>query len=435
MAHALTLTDGTTTVDLYDLSATFVLADGWALAGGGDPEAEVGETINLLVQGASGSAVQTAIRGIERLVEAARRRTRSGIGARVYLTAQLDGLSEVRRTEVRDGALQVTPGLDQWGRKKIEATLAITRPNWWEDNTRTELQLSANAQAAATGGRTVTLGANAWATISSGQVAGSIPAPLELEMTNTAGGARTITEVHIADNDDHDPANFGFFVEGETASGGTSAANGSSSGGNVRSLTVNTTATLTFALTAANMQRAKGAPFLLLGRFQSITSGGVTVRAELKVGNVTVWRANEPRGIERTTPHLAVLGVIPLPPSLWDATPASGVDLVLNFESSASRTVLLDFIAFLPAANYRLLTLLGASIANNAAIVDNGIEGWAGAMQNSVLQPVVSPRGKPIMARPNTTQRLVFFWHTDTDCVIGDTFSVKAFYRPRSLTL
>lgn len=435
MAHAISLTDGTNTVNLYDFAATFVVAEGWALAGGGDPDAEVGESVGLLIQGASGAAIVTAVRGIERLIEGARRWERTGIGPRVYLTAQLDGLSEVRRTLVIDGSLSIPQGFDQWGTRKIPATLAITRRNWWEDNSETELQLSANGQSAATGGRTVTNSANAWATIASGQVLGSIPAPLRLEMTNTAGGARVITEIHIADNADHDPANFGFFVEGETASGGSSSANGSSSGGNVRSLTVNTSATLTFALTAANMQRTKGAPFLVLGRFQSVTAGGVTVRPEIKVGGVSVWQANEPRSIERTTPHLGVLGVVPLPPNLFEAAPAAGVDLVLNFESDASRTVLFDYIAFLPALNYRLLTLLGASVANNSVIHDNGIEGWAGIMQSSVLQPVVSPRGKAITVRPNTTQRLYFFWHTATDCGIADTFSVRAYYRARSQSL
>lgn len=435
MAHAINLTDGTTTINLYDFAGTFAVDEGWALAGGGDQTVEVGESIGLLIQGANGTAIQTAVRGIERLIEGARRWEQTGVGARVYLTAQLDGMSEVRRTLVLDGALQIAQGLDQWGRGKIEATLAITRRNYWEDNTETELQLSAASQSAATGGRSVTNSANSWVTIASGQVAGSIPAPLRLELTNTAGAARTITEVHIADNADHDPANFGYFIEGETASGGSSAANGSSSAGNVRSVTVNTSATLTFALLAANMQRARGAPFLILGRFQSVTAGGVTIRAELKSGGVTVWRANEPRSIERTTPHLGVLGVVPLPPNLWDAAPSAGIDLVFNLESTASRTVLLDYIAFLPANSYRLLTLLGASIANNSVIHDNGIEGWAGVLQSSVMQPVVSPRGAPIMVRPNTTQRLSILWHTDTDCAIADTMSARAYYRPRSLTL
>lgn len=434
MAHAIDLTDGTNTVNLYDFATTFVLSDGWELAGSNVDE-EIGESINLLIQGASGAAIQMIVRNIDRLLETARRWARTGVGPRVYLRLSLDGMAEVRRTLVVDGELLAPLGVDQWGRRKIEATLSLLRKNFWEDNSETELQLSAASQSAATGGRTVTNAANAWATISSGQVLGSIPAPLRLEMTNTAGTGRVITEVHIACNADHDPANFGFLVEGETATGGSSTSNASCSGGSARSLTVNTSDTLTFALSAANMQRAKGAPFLVLARFQSVASGGVTVRAELKSGGVTVWRANEPRGIERTTPHLAVLGVVPLPPNLWEATPAAGIDLVLNFESSASRTVVLDYLAFLPANNYRLLTLLGASVANNGVIHDNGIEGWAGVLQSSVMLPIASPRGAPITVRPNTTQRLVFFWHTSTDCLVADTFSVKAFYRPRSVSL
>ena len=103
MAHAISLTDGTTTVNLFDLAATFVVADGWALgsdAGAGGADEEVGESINLLLMGANGTAIQTIARNIERLLMGARRREGTGVGERVYLTAQLDGMSEVRRTPV-----------------------------------------------------------------------------------------------------------------------------------------------------------------------------------------------------------------------------------------------------------------------------------------------------------------------------------------------
>lgn len=435
MAFALTLTDGSTTANLYDLSATFAVADGWQFAGGGDPETIVTETIGLLVTGANYSAVQTAIRTIERLLDGARRHTQTGIGPRVYLTAQLDGISEVRRTLVRDGALNTPKAFDQWSRRAIEASLIIERPNRWEANSETEIALSAQGQAADVGGRNVNNGANSWVQIAAGAIAGSIPTPIRLQLQNTTGASRAYSEVHVALNADFGDQEFAYFVEGESFSGGTVANNAACSNGQARQAIVNTAATLTYTLPAAQMQMARGGMFTVLARLQSVSAVGVSVRLELRVGGVTVWRPNEPKGIIRLTPQLVALGTVPLPPMPWTLANAGDLTLAVIFSSAASRTVLLDYVALLPASDYRLLSMQGYSLGNSGGIYDNGIDGWAGAGFSTGVFPVVSAWGKPIMLRPNTRQRLYIFQQTGADALVPDTFSVRAFYRPRSLTL
>lgn len=288
---------------------------------------------------------------------------------------------------------------------------------------------------AATGGRTLTNGANSWATIASGQVAGDMPAPLRLEITNTAGASRIYDSLWLALNVENDPANFGFFVEGESASGGSSSSNGNCSGGAARSLTVNTAASLVFTLSAANMQRARGAPFVLLGRFQSLSGAGVSVRPELHVSGVPVWRAIEPWVLNRLTPHISMLGVLPLPPQVWRAASNAAIQLVLSFQAPASRTVLLDYIALFPALDHRLLSLPGTAMANGDTIADNGIEGWLGVRASGVVSPVVLPRRPPLAVHPNTTQRIYLLHSTTTDCIVSDTVSLRAWYRPRRRTV
>ena len=431
MAHAITLTDGTTTIDLYSIANTFVISDGWAMVTADDPETEVGDVINLLIQAASATAMQTVIRNINRLLDAARRRAETGVGAMVYITVQFDGISETQRTPILAGRLEVPNALNRWGTRKIDATLAVTHPAWWESTTETELQLSAASQAAATGGRTLTNSANSWASIAAAQVGGDLPAPLRLELTNTAGAARVYENLWLALNADHDPANFGYFIEGETATGGSSVADGNCSGGNARDITVNPTGTLTYALSAANMQRTRGAPFVILARLQSLSGAGVSVRPSITAAGVTVWWANEPWVLNRLTPHLSMLGTVPLPPQVWDSASNGAVNLVLTFYAAASRTVRLDYLALLPAQDHRLLTLMGNSVANNDTVVDNGTEGWQGVRSGGAILPVVSARRKPLMARPNTTQCIYLFHHTTTGCLIGDTVSLRAWYRPR----
>jgi hypothetical protein len=445
MAHTITLSDGTTTANLHALTATFVEARGWQFAGGGGAE-EVGESLDLVMtapltgtQAAAVTTLQAAVATIERLLDSARRRAATGIGDAVYLTVQLDSEASAWRSEVTDGRLDMLDAADRLHTRRLRATLGVTRFNYWEYAANDiELQLSANGQAAATGGRTVTNTATAlWVQIAAAQVTGSLPTPLRIELQNTSGASRTFADVHLALNVDNNPTGFTHYIEGEAAtSGGTTVASAPSSGDNMRSVTVNTSAEVTWTITASQVQDAGGAPFLLLARLQSLT-GAVAIRPELRYGATVIWRAHQARTFTRTTPQLAVLGMIPLPPIDWDSASNGALTLALVFESAASRTVGIDFLALFPSAptNYRLLTMLGASVPNSSYVIDNAVAGWAAARIGGFDFPVASPRGLPLMLRPNAVQEVYILQQTTTDMATTDTFSVRAYYRPRRQTL
>lgn len=429
----LRVSDGTTTVNL-DGGTSGISGCTYFPLPGDDGAESVTDTADLVARGTAAATVRSAVTTLQRLIEQAVRVRRSGVGVPVYVEYRPVGTDDYYRSLLLGGRVVWS---DNPGERRIKDTtpplrfaFVFERVPFWE-GAETELQLSAASQSAATGGRTLTNGENSWATIASGQVAGDMVAPLRLEITNTAGASRTFDNLWLSLNAEHDPANFGYFIEGETASGGSSTGDADCSGGSARTLTVNTSATLTFTLSAANMQRTRGAAFVLLGRFESISGAGVSVRPELQISGVAVWRANEPWVLNRLTSHLSMLGTIPLPPQVWNAANNASLSLVLNFESSASRTVVLDYIALFPAQDHRLLTMLAVAVANNAVVVDNGIDGWAGVRSSSVIQPVVSPRRKPLMVRPNTTQRIYLLHGTTTGCVVTDTVTLQAWYRPR----
>ena len=77
---------------------------------------------------------------------------------------------------------------------------------------------------------------------------------------------------------------------------------------------------------------------------------------------------------------------------------------------------------------------MGQSVANNDVVVDNGIEGWAGVRSSSAIQASVMARRKPLMVRPNMTQRIYLLHSTGMGCVVADTVSLRAWYRPRGVS-
>ncbi|MGL4650701.1 MAG: hypothetical protein ACRC1H_14935, partial [Caldilineaceae bacterium] len=188
MATTLTLSDGTTSADLFSLTGTFPVDGGWALASpdhGPQVPPPVAEVINVLIQASSAANLATAVRTIERLLQTAARRRASGLGARVFLTVQFDGEAQAWRTEIYGGRLEVEQAPNEFSRLKVTGALGVTRAPWWE-GPETELAISANGYSAATGGRTITNnGSGNWIQVASTEVQGSLPSPVRLEATYT----------------------------------------------------------------------------------------------------------------------------------------------------------------------------------------------------------------------------------------------------------
>ena len=132
MAHALSITDGTTTISLSTTN--------WLLVhyvpnvpsyrnGQYDP---VTDSIELTADVANGAAFQTATNAVQKLLEAARRRHETASGARVYLTMQLDSDASSWRSEILYGAMVSSADtLRSWQGIQPQ-TLMITRQPYWE---------------------------------------------------------------------------------------------------------------------------------------------------------------------------------------------------------------------------------------------------------------------------------------------------------------
>lgn len=462
MAHVLSVSDGTTTVNLMAAPTYFVerYAPGSpevqaatvaaSLYGGevGQPRYEnVTESVDLFLKAASVAALQALVQSIEAMLQKAHRRQRLRVGERVFLQLQLDGEAQSWRSEILTGRLVVVEdGLELWPNRALTAQLIVQRRPFWE-GAEVELQLSTSTLSAATGGRTIYnhddsgSGHDNWVQIASSQVGGVLPAPVRLEMRNTAGATVYVNGVHLAVDAFGDPA-FGHVVEGESrSSGGTVTADGNSSGGSYNSLSIPGAAEMVFSLAASLVQNSGGRYWRLLARLP-LVSGNVYLTPILRnSAGREVWR-----GAEVLVTYLVTdlgikdWGAVPLPPVDLGAT-AGGLQLVLSVRYTGAGTgnLQLDFVQLTPTEYVRRLRLGGTTLAANDVVVDDGIEDRCWCELSSVRQPAGAVEGAPLMVWPGRTQRLfVLFDEVNggpVESVIGRTLSVRAYYRPRRLTV
>lgn len=450
MAHTINLTDGTTTVDLYDLVGDGIFVTGWDLqtpGTGADAETEIGEGLDVLIQASTAAALQTLVRSVEGLLWAADLRRRTGLGARVYLQVQWDGESSLWRSEVLGGKLEVLGAPDQWGRKKLEGTLAITRAAWWE-GPETQIPLTNANGTANTSGLTVYnhddtgTGHDNYVQAAAADVGGVLPGPVKVELKNTSSAAVDYTNVYLANNALAGGATLAHMLEGESrVSGyGTIVADATSSGGNYneRSFTSSGYADMQFSLSATRLQKTAGRWFRLLSRFYFL-SVGATVQPILldSATGAPLWRGATYQQVSPTNFPLIDLGAVPLPPAGY-ATNWDALRLALRFSTTLAGTSVadLDFVQLTPTDALRHLRLFGYPIANNDSIIDDAIAGLTYISRAGGLAPLAAPRGEPLLVFPGVDQRIYILCDEDDQTMnIDRTFAVRLWHRPRRLTI
>ena len=449
MAHAISLTNGTTTISLYTLTGDGIFVTGWDLATAGtgkDTESEIAEGLDVLIQAGTAAALQTLVETVEGLLWAADWRRRTQMGPRVFLQVQWDGEPSAWRSEVLGGKLEVAGTPDQWGRRKLEGTLALTRAAFWE-GPETQIPLSNGNGSNNTAGLTVwnhddaTAGHDNWAHIAAGAVTGVLPAPLKLELKNTSGAAADYTNLYLANNVYSDPANFVHILEGESrASGGTVTADATSSGGSFNSLyfSAGPYGEMRWALTAAQMQRTRGRWVRLLARFTYLSGAAMVQPLVMDSSGKVLWRGATYQQVALPSYPLVDLGAVPLPPGGYSAG-WDGITLALRFSTTAGpgRSLAnLDFLQLTPTDSQRTIRLLDSDVANNEALVDDGIEGITYVSRSGGFAPLAAPRGGPLLVFPGPEQRIYVLQDEDfVEANIDRTFAVRAWYRPRRLTI
>ena len=433
--HSYALTDGTTTFSLTSTNS-MVVSPGYkptSTSGNGT----VTDAIPLYLYGSTPGAMQTAIATLQRLLNVAKLRNVDA-GPMLYLTVQLSSDASAWRSKIVDARLDLRESsLQVFGQAGMDALLYIERVPYFE-GAEVELQLSANGQSAATGGRTVTNDpANGnWVQIAAAQVGGNLPAPIRLQLTNTTGSAQFYSRLLLNVNAYSDPANLVHYLQGEARlSGGTVTVDAACSGGNRLDFSAGSTPTFVWTLPAADMQRTKGTRARILGRFSGIV-GNLYVTPQIRdsAGSVVLWTGDELSvgGIAAAHAAYEDFGVVPLPPGGYGAT-WGALTLALRFRGTA--VVELDVLQLSMLDSYRSLEMALVSVANNAALVHDGTEESTYVLSGGVWYPLAIAYGGPLMLQPNTLQRIHVLHNLATTAPIANTWSVRAYHRPRRSTV
>ncbi len=446
----LQLTDGTTTIVLSGTSPVLgcTYYPNTPQRNGDGEYNDVTEDATVNLRGTA-ATMRSTINGIEALLQAAKLRQATGVGPRVFaLYKPVDADAVTYRSEILDGRvlLSTEPMLRRFGDTNPTIRIGViwTRAHWWEGDLA-EISLSANGQAAATGGRTIYNNpANGnWVQMAAAQVTGVLPTPAMIELTNTAGGSRNLRKLFFSLNAYSDPVNFVSFLQGEARlSGGSVASAATHSGGQALSFVLSgTPVTFAWTLTQANMQRTRGRRVRVVARFAG-TSGALYVAPQVRTSaGVVLWTGDEisigPLLYEVWTD----LGILPLPPGGYDDA-YSAHQLALVFRGTGLGE--LDVLQLSPLDSYRYLEMPvpGVAVGNNAAAVHDGIEGRAYVLTSGVRTGLPTSFGGPLMLQPGVIQRIYTLWQIHAgatagvgDAPIADTASVRLYYRPRRLTV
>ncbi len=389
-----------------------------------------------------------AMQAVQAAFAQARLRKRKAFGDRVYLQLTPQGLSNIYRSEILNGALDLSEEAlgYEWVNSKWHGFPSWTRRAFWE-GPEAELSLS-NGSGSGTGGRTIYNhddaggGHDNWVDILAASVGGVLPAAMRIELTNSHNDPDRAEHVFVGLNHESAPSTFAHILEAESAAtivAGATTAHASASNGNYVATTVAAGAESTyfkFDLTTAMLNAAKGNKFRVLARFYSAPPSDCQARIKVYTSVTPLWEGEQ---VDISSANGIIdLGTVRLPPYLVGTGTIYPLELYVLYEKAAGGTVSLDFLQLTPLDGWRSLESRGYGASYNVRVVDDGLDdlvysdGWspAGKFGNYVGY------GNRIMLWPGKDQRLYFLSNKlSAISDIAQTWSVRVYYRPRILTL
>jgi hypothetical protein len=461
----LRITDGTTTINLTggpitlqeytpkepDFSTVEFVAE--TMADGGELLAltsrNVTEQAQVTIVGATQDDLRAQVQGLERLFAEATERQRQRSGTRVYVEFRPDESGDVYRSEILYGkvALSTRAGLN-WRYLGIEAAGIWRRRYYWE-GPETELPLS-NGGGSGLYGRTIYnhsdggSGHNNWVHIAAADVLGVAPAPLRLQVTNNYNVSARLYDLIVAQNVNASPATLAPVLEGESAAYPTTgnATDATCSGGSYKSITWagnSETLVARWTLDANMLAACQGQYFRVLARTLVPPAAGtlVTMRITFPAGTPLTLVAAAPETELSSSGYLHDLGVLQIPPWLAGANFLAPVDLTVYGRRTGGGTLALDYLHLIPLDAYRVLTPRGYGTPYGYRLVDDGMDDqvWTDNGAGSAAGYYLG-LGQRVAVWPGRDQRLYFLMRNDGGrAEIERTASVRAFYRPRRVTV
>lgn len=437
MAHIFSITDGTTTVTLTQANGYIVTdesdglgTDSNAIDTGNPDEPQIESSLHVLVLGTSGPNLQTLIEAVEKMLVRARRRQTRPEGPRIYLQLQVDQEAYTWRAEIVDGRFKPERALNSWSSNSALHILDVTHRAW--ESPRKELAIGTSTLSAATGGRAISQKNNDhYVTVAAAQVGGSLPAYVELWLTNTSGSAVGFRNYYLGTSE---YGSFTAWFEGESSAQGTATNNSGCSGSP-------TARYMAYAFTSTGYQQwdisslmgaTEGRPLKVLARFFSLTGAGLYVWPLLRdsAGVIELARTPEETYVATANSRLMDLGSMPFPPGGYNPT-ATGTKLELTYRATGAASANLDYFFLMPQDSYQYIYQRGYNVPNNGTVIFDNIEELYYISNYSIF----SPREGRLKLRPGVDQRIYILADEGSSSNVARTFTVKVYVRERRLTV
>lgn len=394
------------------------------------------------------------LRAINRLFEDAREFQARPIGARIFVEFRPDHREDFYRSEILYGRVDVDEGMfaKRWREGQFETALFWKRRFFWE-GPETQIPLTNMYATDNTAGLLLYNHYNfassrdntAW--IDAQDVSGDLRAPLRVEITNTYAASRAnqfyMAHAYRSGVDAFVDVDNGWpIVEGENATSGigTVTADSGSSGlfylALIWGAAIDDAEMLYWDLDSDALEKFGGNWFRLLTRFTSApVPSDLWLRWRVKLSTTPLWEG--PLFKLAQTRQLQDLGLVQLPPQRLGGSPYP-LRLYLYGTSSGSGALDLDFVQLSALDSWRRLSPSGFGLAQNARLVDDGIEEllYTDSWATPGRTPHYRGYGQSIMVKPGQHQRLFLLQDNWTDGMEKDrSISLKIFYRPRVRTL
>lgn len=450
MAPIFRLTDGTTTVQLNTgaiLTLNYPMAtpevDGTVVQNLGDGDTlsvpswkNVTETLELLIAGANVGAVRDSIQSVEKLLDKARQNRLTWRGVKVWIEVQFDHDSGVWRSEILAGRLLHKQIADEIWRAKVETALIITRRYFWEGELAQVQLTSAEDTTPTTGYVTVynsddggAATVRNWFQVADSQVSGVIPAPLRIEIHNGSGADRIVKSVHLGNYVQMDPTHIDPIIRGSQAAYIDTSWTGAGE-----------TVVYRWALAQALLDDLAGQYCRILIALSTLPGTSTLARARLQFTD-TFYDLVIGEQVKVNGEAILDLGAMPIPPGgpFVGSNTYTYLTLTMQAPTSSGDSVGVDWLQIMPAGHglYRQLRGLSpaAEVLGGGSLYDDGPENLIFAVADTTSYVVHRGIHAPLHVWPGVTQTLRLMKQGNGSLTAGEAYGVKAWYRPRRLTV
>ena len=415
-------------------------------------EGNITETIEIAITGSTVSEIVDKIRAIEKAITTSQHYQDNRLGKQWYIQITPNDMTTVLESPIYSGRVVLSDNALRWPlrNKRVRAGVVIERANWWEKTTEEEIPLTNGNGSGVTGGINVFNCNDGSGTtpnkrnnyVEMSNLGGELPARCRIEIVNWYNSSSRLYNIWIGKNAFSNPSSFTHVIEGESASYGGTNMSGSFSGGYTRLFTWSGDAKAYIAQwsLAPSMLEAGGGRWFKVYAALTNTLDNIYMQLKLTFPSgvpLTILQQDQEK-LVNTNYKFSELGTLQLPPWLEDITGLYPIDLTLFARKTGGGSFGIDFLYFMPAEGFLLLSPKGYGLAYLTRVVYDG-------MNEVVYSDWWSPSGKAshymrygadLLLEPGITNRLYFQQSCNTgDINIDRLIRVRVYYKARYGTI